>query len=1037
MKKYFNYHKHDHISNIFTPDTHSKPQSYIDRAKQLDHEWYSTCNHGSGGDIFESKDLCEKNNLKCIFVIEGYIVKDPLEKDNRNYHIILIPKTNIARKKLNLITSRANVEGFYYKPRIFLSDLLSLDKDDLYISTACMAGIIRDDDSINDIFLPLINHFGRNVFLEVQNHNHEEQKRINKLCLDFANKYNLELVAANDSHYIYPWESKDRLEFLKGKGINYGDEDSFLLDYPDYDEMFRRFQEQGVLNNGDIARAMDNTLLFTECEEIYLDKSIKMPTCYPNLSADEKIVELKKHIAKKFKEICKEENINGEKLNEYKKGIQYEMQIIEDTKELNTADYFLLNEQIVDLAVHKYDGVLTRSGRGSCGAFYINRILGMTQIDRFNSPIKLYPERFISTARLLENKSIPDIDYNVASQEPFVKATKDILGKHCIYPMVAYGTMQIGEAFRNVCRSYGMPFEEFNEVGKNIEQYKNDNKWKKYIDECEKYIDVIVSASIHPCAYALENKDLRKEYGIVKIGKELCVMVTSGEADYWKLLKDDFLIVSVWGIISNTFNLIGKPILTVNELFNNLDERVWDIYKNGITCTLNQVDSDYATALMKRYKAHSVRDMAQFTAAVRPSFDSWREDFIERRPFSTGSPQLDEVLSETEGRITFQETLMTYFQWLGVTPAESIGLIKKISKKKIKEDDFKNLEDRIKAKWIKNTGSIDKFQETWEMVQSCMAYGFAAPHALATAIDSLYGAWLKVNYPLEYYTVAFGYYENDEERTKKLTEELKYFNIKLSDVKFRQSTDRYICDKKTNTIYKSVSSIKFLNSQVAQELYELRNKQYSNFIELLYDISNTSTNSRQLEILIKIGFFSEFGHCNALMKAVEVFNELYKCKTLKKEKIEKLGLDIKIVEKHCGKITEKTFSQINNQDLILDVLKNTKMPKTTIYDMMSNQIKYLGGTTLTNNNADVTTWIVSNVETMGYGTTYIYLYSPLYGATRRYKTNKTYWKNHQLEKGDIIQAVFQEKDKWGRNADGDFIRTGEKETILKVWNKIK
>ena len=364
MKKYFNYHKHDHISNIFTPDTHSKPQSYIDRAKQLDHEWYSTCNHGSGGDIFESKDLCEKNNLKCIFVIEGYIVKDPLEKDNRNYHIILIPKTNIARKKLNLITSRANVEGFYYKPRIFLSDLLSLDKDDLYISTACMAGIIRDDDSINDIFLPLINHFGRNVFLEVQNHNHEEQKRINKLCLDFANKYNLELVAANDSHYIYPWESKDRLEFLKGKGINYGDEDSFLLDYPNYDEMFRRFQEQGVLNNGDIARAIDNTLLFTECEEIYLDKSIKMPTCYPNLSADEKIVELKKHIAKKFKEICKEENINGEKLNKYKKGIQYEMQIIEDTKELNTADYFLLNEQIVDLAVHKYNGILTRSGRG-------------------------------------------------------------------------------------------------------------------------------------------------------------------------------------------------------------------------------------------------------------------------------------------------------------------------------------------------------------------------------------------------------------------------------------------------------------------------------------------------------------------------------------------------------------------------------------------------------------------------------------------------------------------------------------------------
>lgn len=726
MKQYANFHKHDHVSNVFSPDTHIKCEAYLKRIKELEYDCYWTTNHGSGGDIFEARDLCDKYGIKCFYGLEGYIVPNPLEQDKRNYHIIVIPKTNTARKKVNLITSRASEEGFYYKPRLFLEDLLQLNKDDIYLTTACVAGIIRDDDALEKLFKPLSKYFGRNLFLEVQNHCEKSQIETNQKCLELSKKYGLELIAANDSHYIYPEESKDRLEFLKGKGINYGDEDSYILDYPDYDTMFSRFQRQGVLSDEQIARAIDNTRLFEQCEEIYLDKEIKMPTAYPNLTPDEKIAELKKHINKKFSAIAKEEGIAGEKKKEYVRGIREEMKIIEDTKEINTADYFLLNEQIVDLAVNKYNGILTRTGRGSCGSFYINRILGMTQIDRFASPIKLYPERFISTARLLENHAMPDIDYNVSSQEPFVQAAKDVVGEYGVYPMIAYGTMQIGEAFRNVCRSHGLSFDEFNDVAKDIENYAEDPKWKAYIAEAQKYVDVIVSASIHPCAYALDNKDLREEYGVIKIGKALCVMITSGEADYWRILKDDFLIVSIWGIVADTFKLIGKPIITVRELLNDLDERVWKLYADGITCTLNQVDSDYATALMKRYKIRSVGEAAQFTAAVRPSFDAWREDFIERKPFTTGSKYLDDVLSETSGRITFQETLMTYFQWLGVTPAESIGLIKKISKKKIHPEDFEALENRLKTKWIENTGSIEHFDTTWQMVQGCMAYGLAA-----------------------------------------------------------------------------------------------------------------------------------------------------------------------------------------------------------------------------------------------------------------------------------------------------------------------
>lgn len=1027
MKQYANYHKHDIISNIFVPDTHVKCESYLKRIKELGYDCYWTTNHGSGGDIFEARDLCDKYGIKCFFGVEGYIVPNPLDKDNRNYHIIIIPKTNEARKKVNYITSHASEEGFYYKPRIFLEDLLKLNKEDIYLTSACVAGLMHDEDSIELLLKPLVEHFGQNFFLEVQNHQDEFQKEINRKCLQFSKQYGLKLIAANDSHYIYPEDSKDRLEFLKGKGINYGDEDTYVLDYPDYDTMFSRFQKQGILTDKEIEEAINNTRIFETCEEIYLDKEIKMPSAYLNLNPDEKIKELKKHINKKFAEIREEEHIEGEQLKKYIEGIRQEMQTIIDTKEINTADYFLLNEKIVDLAVHKYNGVLTRTGRGSCGGFYINRILGMTQIDRFTSPIKLYPERFISTARLLENRAMPDIDYNVASQEPFVLASREVLGEHSVYPMIAYGTMQIGEAFRNVCRSHGLEFDEFNDVAKDVDNYSEDPKWKPYIEEAKKYVDVVVSASVHPCAHAMDNKDLRYEYGIVKIGNALCVMITSGEADYWKILKDDFLIVSIWGIIADTFKLIGRPIITVNQLLNDLDDRVWDLYANGITCTLNQVDSDYATSLMKKYKVRSVGELAQFTAAVRPSFDAWRDAFIYRKPFTTGSKYLDDVLSETRGMITFQETLMTYFQWLGITPAESIGLIKKISKKKIHPEDFKNLEDRLKEQWIKNTGSIDKFDDTWKMVQGCMSYGFAAPHALATAIDSLYGAWLKVHYPLEYYSVVFKYYEGDMERTNKLTEELKYFNISLKNIQFGHSAGSYKINKEENSIYKGLGSIKYCNVEVGDKLYELsQTKQYNSFVEILKDFPG---DSRQLDILIKLGYFSDFGSIGKLLKIVEIYNQ-YGSKTIIKK--DQCTIDKDIMLQYATE-TEKQYRLKDKDGFINYLLGNITYKEYPITQRIKDEKEYLGYVSLKIEGKS-STWYVTDINTKY--SPKVSLYNVGTGEEKVVKIEKRKYQMAPFDKDVCLRATFEMKNKCKKDENGDWVKLEEKEEWIKYYSVV-
>ena len=181
----------------------------------------------------------------------------------------------------------------------------------------------------------------------------------------------------------------------------------------------------------------------------------------------------------------------------------------------------------------------------------------------------MYSDRFMSTARLLENRALPDIDFNISKQEPFVQATKDLLGENGCYPMIAYGTMKLSEAFRNVCRSHGLQFDSYNEVAKSLDNYINDENWKPLIEEANRYVGTIISASVHPCAHLLLNTDIREELGVIKLGDFICAMITSNEADTWKYLKNDYLIVTVWDIIDQTFKMIGKPIMTIKELLDN------------------------------------------------------------------------------------------------------------------------------------------------------------------------------------------------------------------------------------------------------------------------------------------------------------------------------------------------------------------------------------------------------------------------------------------------------------------------------------
>ena len=1199
--RYNNYHKHTHYSSIFTPDSEAKIKDYIKRAIELGHNTYFTTEHGYMGSIFEANDLCLANNIKCIAAMEGYIVPEPTQKDNSNYHIMLIPTSDKARKKLNKASSRANREGYYYKPRLFLEDLLNFKEDELYITNACVGGLLRDDISTNQIAIPLIKHFKQHFLVEVQSHNTTKQKEMNKKAIQIANEYNLRLIHANDSHYIYEGDSKWRDILLEGKGMKYEDEEGFILDYPDSDTIVKRYKKQGILNDVQIKEALESTLIFDNIVNLVIDKKIKMPNINKFLTPEQRIEKLKGIINENYKKIKIQDNITKEENKLYIQAIREEFKVIEDTISLHTMDYFLLNYPLIHLAIDKYGGVLTSTSRGSAGAYYINRLLGITQLDRIRAKIPLYYQRFMSSARLLENNSMPDCDFNLVDPEPFRKASRELLGEKGCEWMLAYGTMQESEAFRNVCRSYGLPFDEFNAVAKDLDKYRNDEKWKKYIEESQRYIGTIISASAHPCSNLLFDGDLEEELGVLKIGEFYCCPITSGEADSYTYLKNDYLQISVLGIIQKTFDLIGKPRMTLIELENALDDKVWDIYAKGLTTTVNQIDSDYAKKYSVRYKPKSVSELAMLTGAIRPNFADYREDFIMRKKCPNPVEKMDKLFASTNGYIIFQENLMQFFEWLGISPAKSIGLIKKISKKKIKKEDFDALTTTLKENWIKENGSETGFDETWEKIQSMMGYGYNcvsgdtvilrpynngnyiptikemyliknnrqyakktghlnlhkkyrsygfgntfsihedgnlyenqiydivfngtkpiylltledgktikctmnhrfptptgnkmlselkvgdilfvfgektlprkaiptkirlieyigeeevydvqmdgdyhtwvandgivthnSPHALAMAYDSLYCAYLKSHYPLEYFTVVFDYYKDDSERTNKLMEELKYFKITLKKPRFRYSKATYFMDKETNSIYKGVSSIKFLNESAADYLYSLKDEKFDDFVDFLCRITeDKKINTRQLKILIQLQFFQEFGKNKKLLSIYNVFEKFYGRKMIPKNK-EDFEEYYELIEKYSEKETEKQYIQIDTVSLLKAIVLKIPDEDIPIREQMNFELEVLGRINLVYEDANKNDCYVLDVDTKY--SPKINLYSLKTGKEIMVKVSKNTFNKNIIKKGDLIHVNKFEKKYKSVKTDEGWEKTSEIEWWLASYKELK
>ncbi len=414
MKNYINYHNHSSYSNIVVPDVVITNKDRTMRAVELNQIALGYVEHAWAGRQVDAIELGLQNNIKPIIGSEVYFVKNRFEKDKTNAHLILLAKNENGRKALNRALSEANISGFYYRARLDFELVESLPKNDIWCTSSCIGGIWKYED-YDDIIMRFYNHFKENFFLEVQSHNVDRQKEVNKHILDLSNKHNIKITFGADSHMVDLKQAIERDNYLLSRGISYPEEEGWQLDYPSYETVISRFKKQGILNSVQAEEALENTNIFGDVDvydsKIFDKEIIKLPTLYPTKSQEEKNKILEDLVWSQWN--IEKNNVNENKWSNYEKEIKKELDIVFKT---SMADYFLLDYEIIKKG-KELGGSITMTGRGSASGYYLCKLLGLTTIDRISASVKLFPERFISTERLLESKGIPDIDFNLGTPD--------------------------------------------------------------------------------------------------------------------------------------------------------------------------------------------------------------------------------------------------------------------------------------------------------------------------------------------------------------------------------------------------------------------------------------------------------------------------------------------------------------------------------------------------------------------------------------------------------------------------------------------
>lgn len=956
IKNYVCYHLHSSDSLL---DSATSYQEYIDYAASIGQTAIGFTEHGNLYEWYGKKQYAESKGLKYLHGVECYLTerfKDPNNKEDSNlrdnYHTILISKDWEGFVELNnLVKLSSQPDHRYYKWRLSFDEFLNISDHIIKISACVQSPLnkfrknvkqrgITDADKI--MMDKLLRHYD---YYEIQPHLMEEQIEYNQYLYKMSKKYHKPLIMGTDTHSLndYKAECRTILQYGKTDGAWGEEENRCNLTYQKFNGLCEMCKQQDALPMDIYLEAIEETNVMADSvEEIKIDTHNKYPILYGD--KDEEM--LWKTIKQNYKDKRKRGIISDDK--QYIENIKEEMRVF---KKVDMIGFMLFMSEIQSWA--KSNHIATGFARGSVAGSTVAFITNITDVD----PVKWNTvfSRFCNEHRV-EAGDI-DLDYYEDDRQKIYDYIINRFGQDKTAYVLAMGTLAdksvidvIGKAYRVKAEKTGTTTEYTLDKIKEIKQeYDTDPEQtrQKYSDLFYYYDGLVnckISQSQHPAGIIVSSLNLVDNYSgfynaegqiILPLDMDLCHDVGA--------IKYDVLGLKSVGVIDKTYKMLGKNFPNASEIDWN-DQKVYEDIANDNTAIF-QFESSYSGECLKKFRPHSIDELSLVNACIRPSGETYRDELLNRVIHKNPSKIIDDLLANDLGYLVYQESTIAFLQQIcGFSGSAADSVRRAIGKKKEKEinEALPKILDGYCAKSDQPRKIAEQeAKEFLDVISSSSSYQFGRNHSISYSLLSYVMGYLRFYHPTEFCTAFLNCAKNDDDITNG-TQLAINKGCTIVSPKFGFSKGEYTCDANTKTIYKGLSSIKYISNTLADELYQINKDKCKDFIDVLVALQQTSANSKQVEILITLNFFEDYGGIRKLLQQVALFNALYTKKQLKREKVEELGLPIFILEKHCGKITEKMYKDFDSLALLKDIVANTEFPHTSIYAQLMYQNNLLG-----------------------------------------------------------------------------------------------
>lgn len=439
--------------------------------------------------------------------------------------------------------------------------------------------------------------------------------------------------------------------------------------------------------------------------------------------------------------------------------------------------------------------------------------------------------------------------------------------------------------------------------------------------------------------------------------------------------------------------------------------------------------------MLCKFEPHNIFDMSLITAALRPSGASYRNGLMAKEIHKNPSELIDNMLKDNYGYLVYQEDIIKFLQEVcGLSGSDADNVRRGIARKKpeVLEEAMPAIMEGYCNKSEHSREEAEKeAREFLQIIEDASSYMFGYNHSVAYCLIGYLCAYLRHYHPADFITSYLNNADNEDDIVAGY-ELAKVYKVNIYPPRFRYSIDKYVLDKDTGNIYKGISSIKFLNSGAATFLYSLRNNEYKDFVDVLVDISQSNeVNTRQLEILIRLQFFQEFGNNGKLLKIYNMFKAVYGRKQLNKSKIDDTQINMDMLSKYVKVETDKMLKDIDTIGFLKeysDTLENANIP---LQEQIKFEFEMLGYINTIYDNVEKNICYVLDIDTKY--SPKLTLYSLGTGKEITVKVQKSVYENNIIKKSSIIHInKFEQKYKSIRTENG-WEKTSEKEWWIKSY----